>query len=100
MITLDYFLYDNRTRSPYWGPDWAIKRETGALGERKDVRALFKRYGALTHNEQKVPQGFRTAVGGSPMVQAICYASPLRRSIHTTDRRSSSLGSGVRTARR
>jgi hypothetical protein len=63
-LTVDYFLYDNRTPSLRYGTDWDIKMATGALAARRDLRSAFQRYCKFTHADLGHPGGFDAAVGG------------------------------------
>jgi hypothetical protein len=64
MISLDFFLYDNRTWSPRLGRDWGLKAATGALTERADLKADFNRYCGAMPGEQGQLSGFGEAIGG------------------------------------
>lgn len=64
MISLSYFLYDNRTWSPRWGRDWGLKAATGLLAKRADLRTDFDRYCGALPGEQGQLAGFGAAVGG------------------------------------
>jgi hypothetical protein len=63
MIAVDYFLYDNRTQSP-WGRDWGIKAATGKLASRGDLKADFSRYCGAMPSQQGSLSGFGEAIGG------------------------------------
>lgn len=64
MLTLEYFLYDNRTWAPGIGRDWGVKCATGALAERHDLRSVFERYCGLLSGGGGYLRGFVEAVGG------------------------------------
>src|SRR5688572_4874556 len=63
MIAVDYFLYDNRTQSP-WGRDWGIKAATGKLAGRGDLKADFSRYCGAMPSQRGSLSGFGEAIGG------------------------------------
>ena len=64
MITLDYFLFDNRTWAPGIGHDWGIKAATGVLASRSDLRSTFTRYCAALRSDSGYLDGFGRALGG------------------------------------
>jgi hypothetical protein len=63
MISIDYFLYDNRTLSTRWGRDWGIKAATGVLADRSDLKTVFERYCGAIPGEQGRLIGFGAAIG-------------------------------------
>jgi hypothetical protein len=64
MTALAFFLYDNKTWTSRWGPDWGLKAATGALADRPDLKARFDRYCAAMPDEQGQLRGFGAAIGG------------------------------------
>ena len=64
MLTLDYFLYDNRTWAPRIGRDWGIKAATGLLASRSDLQSSFDRYCSALPGGQGYLSGFGQALGG------------------------------------
>lgn len=64
MLTLDYFVYDNRTWTARIGRDWGTKAATGALAGNDDLRVLFERYCARHSGDRGYVGGFGEALGG------------------------------------
>ena len=63
IISLDFFLYDNRTWSPRWGRDWGLKAATGGLADRADLKSDFDRYCGAMPGGQGQLRGFGAAIG-------------------------------------
>jgi hypothetical protein len=64
MLTVDYFVYDNRTWTSGIGRDWGTKAATGALAGSDELRRVFERYCARHSGDRGYLDGFGEALGG------------------------------------